>query len=170
MDQVEMESRLWEYIDGLTDPAGRTAIENLIAENQEWKSKYAELLDLHQSINLVDLEQPSMRFSRNVMEEISRLQITPAAKNYINQKIIWSIGWFFILMIVGILIYGIGQINWSDANDPSSSFGLDLNKLDYSRIFNNNFVNIFMGLNLVLGLMLLDRYLSKRMKGLLKSE
>src|SRR3954463_7810251 len=99
MDQVEMESRLWEYIDGLTDPAGRTAIENLIAENQEWKSKYAELLDLHQSINLVDLEHPSMRFTRNVMEEISRLQITPAAKNYINQKIIWGIGWFFILMI-----------------------------------------------------------------------
>jgi hypothetical protein len=169
MDNLnEMEARLWEYIDGFDEATDRSAIEKLIAENSLWKAKYHELLELHQSINLTEMEQPSLRFTRNVMEEIAKYQIAPATKNYINQKVIWGIGIFFLTMIVGILIYGIAQIDWSAASNSKSALGIDMNKVDYSRIFNNSFVNVFMMMNVILGLFLLDRYLSNRKKQLLK--
>jgi hypothetical protein len=168
-DLNEMEARLWEYIDGADEPADHSTIEKLIAENALWKAKYHELLELHQSINLTGLEQPSLRFTKNVMEEISKYQITPAARNYINNKVIWGIGIFFLAMILGILVYGIAQIDWSAASNSKSALGIDLNKVDYSRIFNNSFVNIFMMLNVILGLFLLDRYLSNKNKQLVNN-
>ena len=80
-NQQEMELQLWEYIDGSLLDAERNAVEKLIADNSFWKQRYHELLDLHQSINLIELEQPSLRFTKNVMDEIARYQIAPATKN-----------------------------------------------------------------------------------------
>lgn len=158
----EMERRLWEYIDGLSEEA--TVIEQLIEENTVWRAKYAELLDVDQLVKATDLEEPSLRFTRNVMEEIARLQIAPATKEYINQKIIWGIAAFFITAILGFLGYGLSQLSWSSSGTSTSATGVDFGSVDYSRMFNNNFVNGFMMLNVVLGLMLLDRYLNWKKK------
>jgi hypothetical protein len=65
-------------------------------------------------------------------------------------------------MIVGFLIYGFGQTDWSAGGNTSVNLPVDLNKVDYSKFFNNTYVNIFMMVNIVLGLGLLDRYLSKK--------
>ena len=156
-----MELRLWEYIDGFSEE--QPVIERLIAENAEWKAKYAELLDVHNLVQSSELEEPSLRFTKNVMEEIARLQIAPAAKKYINTKIIWGIAAFFITVIAGFLVYGVSQINWS-AGSSSGSGMVDFSAVDYSRMFNNSFVNFFMMINVVLGLMLLDRYLAMKRK------
>jgi hypothetical protein len=161
-----MEVRLWEYIDGFSNDAGKSAIEKLIAENAEWKAKYHELLEVHESLNLVELEGPSMRFTKNVMEEIAKYQIAPATKTYINSKIIWGIGIFFIAMIVGFLIYGFAQIDWTVAGETKNPLGVDLTKVDYSRMFNNTLMNGVMMLNVILGLFLFDRYLSNKNKKL----
>ena len=163
-----MDLRLWDYIDGIADEKERSVIEKLIEENAAWRSKYQDLLEVHELVQATELEQPSLRFTKNVMEEISRLQITPAAKKYLNNKIIWGIGFFFITMIVGFLIYGIAQIDWSATRDAKSTLGIDLDKVDYGKIFNNTFVNIFMMMNVVLGLFLLERYLSNRNKKLME--
>ncbi|MBD0332200.1 MAG: hypothetical protein ICV66_06055 [Chitinophagaceae bacterium] len=162
---VGIESRLWEYIDGISPEAA--TIEKLIAENAEWRQKYQELLELHQLISASELEQPSLRFTKNVMEQIAKYHIAPATKNYINNRIIWGIAAFFILVIAGFIIYAIAQINWSAGTSTNVS-GIDFSKVDYSRIFSNTFVNIFMMMNVVLGLMLLDRYLSNKKKQLQK--
>ncbi|HWJ92663.1 MAG TPA: hypothetical protein VNR87_16210 [Flavisolibacter sp.] len=169
MDNLnEIEARLWAYIDGFSEEKEAAEIRRLIEENAAWRARYHELLDVHSLIGASELEQPSLRFTMNVMDQIAKHQIAPAAKAYINKKIIWSIGLFFISTILGFLIYGFSQTDWSQASDSKATFGIDLNKVDYSQMFNNNFVNIFMMLNVVLGLMLLDRYLSNRKKQLLK--
>jgi len=165
-NQNDIEVRLWEYIDGLSSNEEKTVIEKLVAENAEWKAKYHELLEVHQSLNLVELEEPSLRFTKNVMEEIAKYQIAPATKTYINSKIIWGIGIFFLTMIVGFLVYGIGQIDWTVAGDSKGTLGVDLTKIDYSQMFNSNLMNGVMMLNVVLGLFLLDRYLSNKNKRL----
>ena len=69
-------------------------------------------------------------------------------------------------MIVGFLVYGIGQIDWTTAGDSKSTLGVDLTKIDYSQMFNSNLMNGVMMLNVVLGLVLLDRYLSNKNKRL----
>ena len=162
------EARLWEYIDGTGEASERSAIEKLVAENLLWREKYSELLELHQLMQSSELEEPSMRFTRNIMEEISRLQIAPAAKNYISKKVIWGIGGSFIAMIVGFLIYGIGQINWAEGSSTSLK-GFDISQIDYSPMFNNNLMNAFMMLNIVLGLIFLDRYLAARRNKLIEN-
>jgi hypothetical protein len=160
-----MEDRLWDYIDGQADPEEKGFVEQLIATQEAWREKSHELLDLHRLMNSsLELEEPSMRFSRNVMEEIARYQIAPATKNYINKKIIYGIAGFFIAMILGFLIYGLGQVNWSAP--PTDPIGQYAGKIDWSKFFNNTYSNIFMMVNVVLGLMLLDMYLGKKRREL----
>src|SRR5437762_192492 len=112
-----IEEQLWNYIDGGSTADERSTIEKLLRENAEWKAKYQELLEVNQLIQSSDLEQPSMRFTKNVMEEIAKLHIAPATKSYINNRVIWGLGIFFITMILGFLIYGFGQIDWSTPGD-----------------------------------------------------
>jgi len=160
-----IDDRLWEFIDGHSSIEEKSAIEKLIETNKQWKEKYHELLELHQLVQSSTLEEPSLRFTKNVMEEIAKYKIAPATKAYINNKIIWGIGIFFITLVIGFLIYGFGQVDWkaSDNNLP-----IDISKVDYGKFFNNTYVNVFMMINVVLGLMLLDRYLAARKKKLQK--
>jgi len=158
---------LWDYIDGVSPPGERTVVEQLIQTDLEWKSKYGELLEVQQLLQSGELEAPSMRFTKNVMEEIAKLQIAPATRNYINKRIIWGIGAFFITIIIGFLVYGFGQIDWTvqgDSKLPVDFTNVDLSKIDYSKMFNNNLVNAFMMINVILGLFLLDRYLANKRK------
>ena len=160
-----IDDRLWEFIDGQSSMEEKSAIENLIETNKQWKEKYHELLELHQLVQSSTLEEPSLRFTKNVMEEIAKYQIAPAAKAYINNKIIWGIGLFFFTLIIGFLIYGFGQVDWN-AND--NTLPIDISKVNYGKFFNNTYVNVFMMINVVLGLMLLDRYLAAKKKKLQK--
>src|SRR6478672_13555670 len=104
MDKLDMELRLWEYIDGLSTTEEKSVVETLIRENAEWRALYQELLQTHQSLAVIDLEEPSMRFTKNVMEEIAKYQIAPATKTYINNRIIWGIGAFLVVLVIGFLI------------------------------------------------------------------
>jgi hypothetical protein len=165
-NKYNIDNRLWEYIDGLSSNEDKSEIERLLETNQQWKEKYHELLELHQLVQSSTLEEPSLRFTKNVMEEIAKYQIAPATKTYINNRIIWGIGAFLIVLVIGFLIYGFGQMDWN-TSDPNLQV-LDLTKIDYSKFFNNTYVNIFMMINVVLGLVLLDRYLESKKKNIQK--
>jgi hypothetical protein len=160
--QHSPEERLWDYIDGISSPQEKTVIEQLLENDAEWKAKYNELLEVQQLLHSSELEAPSMRFTKNVMEEIAKLHIAPATKTYINKKIIWGIGIFFITLIIGFLVYGFGQIDWTVQRD--TKLPVDFGKVDYSKIFSNTFVNVFMMINVILGLFLLDRFLASKRK------
>jgi hypothetical protein len=160
-----IEDRLWDYIDGLSSPAEKSAVEALIAASLEWQRKYKELLNVHQLMTGSGLDEPSMRFTVNVMEEITRFQVAPATKSYINKNIIRGIGGFFLTLITGLLIYIFGQVKWSSASSSSlklPSVDLGLDKLDYGRFFTSLPVTLFLLVAVVLGLVLLDMYLQQK--------
>jgi len=162
-----IEERLWDFIDGLSSPQEKSAVEQLIESNIEWRSKYKELLEVQQLMSdAVELDAPSLRFTQNVMEQIAQYQIAPATKSYINNKIIYGIGGFFITLILGFVIYAIAQLSPEPVSGSTSL--VDMSKIDFSKIFNNNFVNAFMMLNVVLGLALFDMYLSSKKKQIQK--
>ena len=165
--QHNIEERLWNFIDGTVSANEKTVIEKLLESDAEWKAKYSELLQVNAVFTSSELEAPSLRFTKNVMEEITRLHIAPAAKSYINKKIIWGISFFFIALIAGFLIYGFGQMNFSSGEETTLSKNinkLDFSKLDFSKFFSNTWVNVFMMINVVLGLFLLDNYLANKRK------
>jgi hypothetical protein len=166
--QKHIEERLWDYIDGSASLEERSLIDKLLQSDMEWKAKYHELLETHQFLQSSELEAPSLRFTKNVMEEIAKYHIAPATKSYINKRIIWGIGFFFIAIIIGFLVYGFGQIDWTAKGD--TNLPIDLSKVDISKFFNNTYVNIFMMINVVLGLFLLDNYFSNKRKAFRKNE
>jgi hypothetical protein len=166
-----MEDRLWDYIDGISSPAERSAIDELLAANLEWQQKYRELLNVHQLLNTSELDEPSMRFTKNVMEEIARHHVAPATKTYINKNVIRSIGAFFLTLILGLVTYILSQFKWSAAGNgngssllPSSpNLNLErLNNVNMSKAFNSTYITVFMLIAIVMGFMLLDMYLQRK--------
>jgi hypothetical protein len=160
--QDNLEERLWNYIDGTAAAEEKTVIEKLLETDTAWKQKYHELLEVNNLLRSSELETPSMRFSKNVMEEIAKLHIAPATKTYINKKIIWGLGFFFIALFVGFLIYGFGQMDFNSGQETTLSKNLE--KIDFSKFFSNTWVNAFMMINVVLGLFLLDNFLTNKRK------
>ncbi|HXB05656.1 MAG TPA: hypothetical protein VNW04_01035 [Puia sp.] len=168
-----MEDRLWDYIDGHSSPTERSAIEELLATNREWQQKHAELLNLQQLLNSSELEAPSMRFTKNVMEEIARYQVAPATKTYVNKNIIRGIGAFFITMILGVLTFMFTQFKWrSGAGSGGGSLNLPVEKLrldrlenlNYSKVFNSTYIIVFLLIAVIAGFMMLDMYLQQKRK------
>jgi hypothetical protein len=159
----EIEMQLWDYIDGSVDAGEKIRIEQLLKDNWRWQQQYKELLEMHQLMkDEIALEEPSMRFTKNVMEEIAKTKIAPPTKSYINRKIITSIAAFFIVLIGILLVYLFALINWAEQSNTASSF--DFTKFDISRYLSQPVLNVFWICNVVLALVLLDRYLSRKRK------
>ncbi len=165
MDQ-EMEKLIWEYIDGQCNQAVKDLVSRHLEEDPAWRSKFNELMNIHEMLQKEELEMPSLRFTKNVMEEISKFHVAPATKNYINKNVIRGIAAFFLAMIVGLFIYFIAQIHWSTNSTYNliPSYSLDTNKLNWSKLLNNTYVNIFMGINIILALILVDKYMQGKKK------
>ncbi len=165
MQQVE--EQIWSYIDGKASQQEVLFVENMIATDLLWRNKYKELLEVNQLLKTdMELEQPSMRFSKNVMEQIVGLQPAKATVKYINKNIIRSIAAFFILTITGSLIYTFTTVEWVSASG-ASPLPFDLNKLNpgqlnFSKLLSSTWINIILMVNVVLGLMLLDNYLRRK--------
>jgi hypothetical protein len=160
MDQ-EMEKLIWEFIDGRISPVEKERITRHLAEDPDWQIKYEELKRIHVLLQKEELEMPSLRFTKNVMEEIAQFHVAPATKNYINKNVIRGITAFFLIMIGGLFVYFIGQLHW--VNNPTGSllpaYYLDANKLNWGKLLNNTYVNIFIGINVILGLILIDKFM-----------
>jgi hypothetical protein len=160
MDQ-EMEKLIWEYIDGHMNLTERENIVRHLAEELDWQIKYKELLNIHALLQKEELDMPSLRFTKNVMEEIAQYHVAPATKNYINKNVIRGITAFFLVMIGGLFIYFIGQLHWAGTSTGSllPAHNLDANKLNWGKLLNSTYVNIFIGVNIMLGLILVDKYM-----------
>ena len=153
-----IEEQLWNYIDGNCTDSEKAEIEAKIATNLPYHAAYQELLAVHQELNKLDFEEPSLSFTRNVMEQV-KLELRPVAlKTKIDNRIIYSIGAFFMISILGIFGY---VISISDL-----SFTFEMPKLDLSfdttQIFNPIFLQIFILFDVALALIYLDSYLRKR--------
>lgn len=160
-DELQIEMRLWDYIDGNINAAEKMQIEELLRIDARWQNAYKQLLQMNKMLqDDLELEEPSMRFTKNVMEEISKLKIAPATKNYINKKIINSIAAFFVLVIGGLLLYFLTQINWSSSG--SNGLPFDVSKLDISKYLNKQVLQIIVIINAVLALILVDKILLRK--------
>ena len=156
-----METRLWDYIDGLSNEQERSFVARLIEENNEWRNKYHELLDIHQLMQQhMELEEPSMRFSQNVMDAIANEKIAPAASSYIKKSVIRLISAFFLLSIGGLLVYMFANLDWNALNSQQPAYKLP--ELNLSRYINSTLFYGMAFVTVVLSLALLDTTLRKK--------
>jgi DNA-binding protein Fis len=168
MKEQQIEEQLWSYIDGSASAAEKVFVEKMLAAHEEWKAKYKEQLELHQLlINETELEQPPLRFTKNVMEQVAGVQPKAATSTYINKNIIRSIAAFFIITISALLIYSFTQINWAATMDsskllPFDSRGLQLPEFEITKLFNSTVLYSLLMVTVVLGLMLFDGFLRRK--------
>jgi hypothetical protein len=160
----QIEQHIWDYIDGLSTPAEKQMVEQLLQTDQQWMVVYNELKGFNEMIGSADIiEQPSLRFTKNVMEEVAKYKVAPPASSYINKNIIIGIAAFFILSIIGFLVYGISFIDLSaQGTIKLPGTGVDQWNIDWSKYLNSTVINVFLLMDVIAGLLLLDRYLRRK--------
>lgn len=153
-----IEEQLWDYIDGNCTFAEKIEIEAKIKTNLQYSAVYKELLLVNNELSKLEFEEPSMSFTRNVMEQVN-LELKPVAlKTKVDIRIIYSIGGFFILSIVTIFGYVIASADLNFKFDlPQINFDLYENK-----IINPTSIKIFLMVDVVLALIYIDSFLRKR--------
>ncbi|MDB5001777.1 MAG: hypothetical protein JWQ34_2 [Mucilaginibacter sp.] len=155
-----IEEKLWDYIDGTCTADERAAIDALLTHDEAYQQKYLELLALNREIAAMELDEPSMAFTYNVMETIRADYAKQPLKARINKTLINVIGGFFIVTIVGLFIIMLANINWS-AGSPVSSTAAPFKMPGFTKLFTGDVFKGFMFFDVVLGLFLFDSLLRK---------
>ena len=155
-----IEEKLWGYIDGSCTPDEQKAISLLIEQDENYRAKYLELLKLDQEFAAMELEEPSMAFTYNVMEAIRTEQAQKPLKATINHKLIKGVSFFFVFTILALVIFLLANVNWSSANSSLQFTALKVP--DLKHYFTGPVVKGFLFFDLVLGLYFFDAYLRRR--------
>lgn len=154
-----IEQQLWDYIDGNLNEIQRKSIEEKIAMDAAVKLQYEELLKFNSSLNEMEINEPSMSFTRNVMESVALETAPVSLKTKVDNRIIFSIGGFFVLSILGLLGYVLVNSTIS-MPDFGKFFN---NKFDLEKYLTPTAMYVFVGLDIVLGLVFMDYVLRRKL-------
>ena len=156
-----IEQRIWDYLDGTCSEQESKSTADLIDTDPVYRSTYSELKVLHEELGKIDLDEPSMGFTRNVMEKIAALPVAGPIKSLIDKRIIYGIGAFFLVSILVLLTLVFLQVDW--AKPVTAAIPLNVPRIDYSSYINSTYMRIFLFADMVLGLYILDTMLRKKM-------
>jgi hypothetical protein len=161
--QEQIEQALWEFIDGSCSASEVSRIAMLIEQDGLWAETYNELLAVHATIpEAMEPTQPHLRFTKNVMEKIAAAHPAPLPKSYINRTVIRGIAAFFIVTICAILITTLFAIDWSTNTPTSFTAVSNPPAINYKQILSPLSLNVIIGANVLLVLVLLDTALRSR--------
>ena len=168
--QKNIEERVWDFVNGILPAKERDQVQELINTDSQWRKIHEEIISFESLVKKTELEEPSMRFSKNVMDEIAKLKIAPATKTYINPRIIYSIAAFFVLMIGTVIWYFVSQSEFS-AGSGSTLPQVNTEGLitGWKKYLSPTVINFFFLADAVIALMLADRYFSKKKRELRES-
>lgn len=148
---MNAEQMIWEYIDGSCDDPTKEQVQQKLNTDVQWQNLYGELLLLHKSISAdMEAELPSMRFTKNVMEKIATEAIVNQSKSYFNPIIIRSVSFVLIASIIFLLAYAFSTVNW--------------NETTAMKYYNSSTLHAFLWVNIILGLVLIDRIVNHNKK------
>lgn len=156
-----IEQEIWDYIDGTNDAAEQAETASKIENDPVYKSVYVELLEIQRLMGSMDLDEPSMSFTRNVMEQVALEPAPLTLKTKVNKNIIYGISVFFILSIVALLAYTFATSDFSFSTRDSSAFKFKMN-IDLQQYITPTSIHIFLFIDVVLGLIYLDSFLRRK--------
>lgn len=157
----EIEERVWAYIDGLCTPEEQESISKLIEQDEKYRVKHEQLLALNAELQDMEIDEPPMAFTYNVMEAIRAEEAQKPLKATINKKIIYLIAGFFLVTITALLIYLLSSINWS-AMHSSAPMVNSLKVPATKSYLSSPVLKVFMFFDVIMALAFFDSYLRKR--------
>ncbi len=148
-DDIEL---LWRYIDGQCSQEEQLQVTELLTVNARWKQAYDEIMSFNQILyQPTDLEQPSMRFTKNVMDAVQTEAF--ARKKYSSQKLIWIFSIMIAALTIVLVIAGITNIDWTS--------GKSLYSFKQVTIDRKSIVFTTLAVNTILILVLIDVLLKR---------
>jgi hypothetical protein len=157
-----IEQRIWDYLDGIGNSQERELTERLIKSDPGYQQVYEECKSFNSLVSASDQDEPSMGFTRNVMEKINLEPVHASVKTLIDKRIIFGIAAFFLFSITALLGLLFYQIEWSQAvGFKIPEFNIPA--IDTSKYLNSSYINIFFFVDIIIGLYLFDGFLRKRL-------
>lgn len=148
-----IEEQLWDYIDGKGTAAFKSEIEFKIAHDEQYGSVFQDLMNIHEQLGAISLDEPSMSFNRNLMELVQQ-EIAPVSlKTKVNRRIIYGIGGFFILLLFALLITALLQVKFAVPSFTAPQINPAINLSTY---LSPTFIKIFIGIDILIGFLYLD--------------
>ncbi len=154
-----IEERLWEFIDGSCSADEELAIEKLLQADPAIKQLYEEFLSLSQNLRTMELDEPSMRFTQNVLD---RIAVEPAPKplvTKIDKRIINVIAAFFITILSVLVIFTLTQLSWSAGGQ---SFSFTIPQINWSALTGSAVTQGLLIAFVIVGLFAFDKLLQHR--------
>jgi len=102
---------LWQYTDGTCSEEERQVVEKALAEDAEWQQAFQATQQVDKLLQERELEEPSMRFTQNVMDKLPQLY-SRLAKEPLLQKRWWkwTLGTVsFLFAAVTLLIFSVNN-------------------------------------------------------------
>ena len=151
-----IEEKIWDSVAGISSAKEEKELKALLAHHTAYQKLHNEIKQLHASLKMLDLEEPSMAFQRKVINQIEALP-TPASIPLVDKRIIRGIAAFFLLSISLLLSVLIYQTDWN-----SGGMNWKMPEMNWNFELNRRLVDGFIFLDLILGLYFLDEFLRKK--------
>jgi hypothetical protein len=154
--QENIESKIWDYLDGRLSGVELEQVKTKISSSDEWKNTYESVFLIHSDLQNLSLQKPSLDFTASVMQKVTQQSQVKQKRSFI----VGAIGLFFAVCIILLLLkaFSAGGL---DREDGLWSFrGFEL--LPHFGRMNESGVYFFMSLNVLLLLVLVDKLLVER--------
>ncbi len=153
---------IWKYLDGACTPEEKERVEKLKKEDAAFRAALLERQRLDQELEEQPLEQPSLRFAKNVMERLPELyqrSIEPLVRPLWIKVFFGSLGALFLAYFV-IVFQSLGQAA-PQSQGPATRWADRFSDLFAS--LPPQTLSILAAVSLAyLGLVFLDRFLKRK--------
>lgn len=114
--------------------------------------------ELTRLLKNMEVEEPSMSFTRNVMEQVKLERAPISLKTRVDKRIIYSIAAIFVAFIVGVFVYAIAN--------TSVTYKLPEVKMDLSgavdKTLTPGFLAVFLFIDVIIALIYFDSILRRK--------
>jgi hypothetical protein len=103
----ERDVLIWKYLDGQATAEEKVRVERLLKEDQSFKAAFLERRQLENKMQEEDLEQPSLRFAKNIMDKLPdlyRRTVEPLVRPFWIRFFFGSLA-LFLLAYFGMVAY-----------------------------------------------------------------
>jgi fumarate reductase subunit C len=155
------EELMWEIIDGTATPDQITDHQHLMQNDIAYKTTFLEFLSIDTQLKSMESEEPSMRFTQNVLDQIITIQKVKVKPDPVLRACV------AILIVIGVLILGKALFFSSNIEMPNTTSidfiqnaSSSVSWLDITK--NPIFLIVLLCINGGLIILLLDRWIAKK--------
>jgi len=160
------EELLWNYIDGSCSEEERAQIEQALKTDPELKKALAERMALHQALQKIEAEEPSMRFVTNIMERLPdirfKFSLPPLVSPQLKRRFL--LGTLSVFTLIIALVFSLPEGQSTADGGATTDIGVVSFWVEWSTSLVNSPITLMVAsvsLSFII-IMYLDRFLKKQ--------